>query len=308
VGRGGGPSYQAILAQPKGAVQGRIRLTEQGETISAKYGNAEVGRRNLEVLVSATLAATLQPAQTEQPDERFLEAFGFLSDSAFAAYRSLVYETKGFEDYFWQSTVISEIASLNIGSRPASRSKGRDIENLRAIPWVFSWSQCRIILPSWYGFGSAVNKLLAKYGKEQGMEVLQSMFQNWSVFSTLLANMEMVLAKADMNIAARYAALVEDEDLRYSIFPRIVEEYERSCAHLLAITGQQALLDRNPTLRRVIGSRLPYLASLNHVQVEMLRRYREKNRDGSCEKANERIRKAVHTSINGIAALLRNSG
>ncbi|MDR2577307.1 MAG: phosphoenolpyruvate carboxylase [Chitinispirillales bacterium] len=308
VGRGGGPSYQAILAQPKGAVQGQIRLTEQGEVIAAKYGNAEVGRRNLEVIVAATLAATLQPAQAEQPDERFLKALGELSDSAFAAYRGLVYETEGFEDYFWQTTVISEIASLNIGSRPASRTKGRDIENLRAIPWVFSWSQCRVMLPGWYGFGSAVDELLAKHGRDQGVALLQSMFQNWSVFSTLLSNMEMVLAKADMNIAARYAALVEDKELRDSIFPRIVAEYERARKHLLAITGQEALLDRNPTLRRVIASRVPYLDPLNHVQVEMLRRYRDRARDGGSDKANERIRKAVHISINGIAAVLRNSG
>jgi len=308
VGRGGGPSYQAILAQPKGAVQGKIRLTEQGEVIAAKYGNAEVGRRNLEVIVAATLAATLDLTQSEQTDERFLTTFGELSDSAFSAYRNLVYETKGFEDYFWQSTVISEIALLNVGSRPASRTQGRDIENLRAIPWVFSWSQCRVMLPGWYGFGSAVENLLKTHGEAEGMKLLQSMFQNWSVFSTLLSNMEMVLAKADMSIAARYADLVEDKALRDSIFPRIVAEYERSKKYLLAITGQQALLDRNPTLRRVISSRVPYLDPLNHVQVEMLRRYREQTRDGSPESANERTRRGVHISINGIAAVLRNSG
>jgi phosphoenolpyruvate carboxylase len=308
VGRGGGPSYQAIMAQPKGAVQGQMRLTEQGEVIAAKYGNAEVGRLNLEVIVAATLSASLQPEQAEQLDPRFMEAYKELSDSAFAIYRSLVYETKGFEDYFWQSTVISEITSLNIGSRPASRSKDRDIENLRAIPWSFSWSQCRVMLPGWYGFGSAVDELLAKHGREQGMALLQLMSKNWPVFSTLLSNMEMVLAKADMKIGARYAALVEDEQLRNSIFPRIAEEYERSCMHLLAITEQNALLDRNPTLRRVIDSRIPHLDPLNHVQVEMLRRFREKARDGSPKDVNERIRKAVHISINGIAAVLRNSG
>ena len=308
VGRGGGPSYQAILAQPKGAVQGQIRLTEQGEVIAAKYGNTEVGRRNLEVIVAATLAATAAPSQAEPPDKQFLEAFGELSDAALIAYRSLVYETKGFEDYFWQSTVISEIASLNIGSRPASRTKGRDIENLRAIPWVFSWSQCRVMLPGWYGFGTAVEAFLAKHGQEQGMALLQSMFQNWSVFSTLLSNMDMVLAKADMGIAAHYAALVEDEAVRDSIFPHIVAEYERSCKYLLAITGQQALLDRNAVLRRVIVNRLPYLDPLNHVQVEMLRRYRDQIRDGSSEEVCERVRRGLHISINGIAAVLRNSG
>jgi phosphoenolpyruvate carboxylase len=308
VGRGGGPSYQAILAQPRGAVGGQLRLTEQGEVIAAKYGNAEVGRRNLEVIVAATLAATADPAQAEPPDASFLEIFGELSDAAFAAYRSLVYETKGFEDYFWQSTVISEIASLNIGSRPASRTKGRDIENLRAIPWVFSWSQCRVMLPGWYGFGTAAETFLEKHGQDQGLALLQSMFRSWSVFSTLLSNMDMVLAKADMDIAARYAALVEDVALRDSIFPRIVAEYERSRGHLLAITGQQALLDRNPVLRRVIVNRFPYLDPLNHVQVEMLRRYRDRIRGSSPEEASLRIRRGVHISINGIASVLRNSG
>ena len=308
VGRGGGPSYQAILAQPKGAVQGQIRLTEQGEVIAAKYGNPEVGRRNLEVIVAAALAATAAPSQAEPPDKQFLEAFGELSDAALIAYRSLVYETEGFEEYFWQSTVISEIAALNIGSRPASRTKGRDIENLRAIPWVFSWSQCRVMLPGWYGFGTAVEAFLTKHGQEQGMALLQSMFQNWSVFSTLLSNMDMVLAKADMGIAANYAALVEDEAVRDSIFPHIVAEYERSCKYLLAITGQQALLERNAVLRRVIVNRLPYLDPLNHVQVEMLRRYRDQTRDGCSEEVCERVRRGLHISINGIAAILRNSG
>ena len=307
VGRGGGPSYQAILAQPKGAVQGQLRLTEQGEVIAAKYGNPEVGRLNLEVIVAATLAATAESSQVEPPDN-FLEAWGELSDAAFAAYRNLVYETKGFEDYFWQSTVISQIPSLNIGSRPSSRSNSRSIEDLRAIPWVFSWSQCRVMLPGWYGFGTAVEAFLAKHGQAQGMAVLQSMSKDWSIFSTLLSNMDMVLAKADMTVAERYASLVEDETLRDSIFPRIKAEYERSRAHLLAITGQQALLDRNAVLRRVIANRLAYLDPLNYVQVEMLRRYRDQTRNGGSEAECDCIRRGIHISINGIAAVLRNSG
>lgn len=304
VGRGGGPSYQAILAQPRGAVQGQIRLTEQGEVIAAKYGHAEVGRRNLEVMVSATLVATAEPGVAEPPDPRFAEAFGALSDAAFSAYRGLVYETPGFEDYFWASTVITEIAALNLGSRPASRAKGRSIEDLRAIPWVFSWAQCRIMLPGWYGFGSAVARFLEEKGAERGMGLLQSMFQDWPVFSTLLMNMDMVMAKADMGIAARYAALVEDVPLRERIFSRIKAEYELTKAHLLTITGQTALLDCNPLLRRSIINRFPYLDPLNHVQVEMLRRYRAAQ-DGE---VSERIRHGVHISINGIAAALRNSG
>jgi phosphoenolpyruvate carboxylase len=304
VGRGGGPSYQAILAQPKDAVQGQIRLTEQGEVIAAKYGNAEVGRKNLEVIIAATLVATAQPSQAEPSDGRFLETFAELSDYAFAAYRGLVYETKGFADYFRQSTVVSEIASLNIGSRPASRSKSQGIEDLRAIPWVFSWSQCRVMLPGWYGFGSAVEEFLNKHGKAKGIELLQSMNAGWSVFSTMLSNMEMVLAKANMEIAANYASLVEDEELRNSIFPRIVKEYERCRKYLLAITGEKKLLERNTALARVINNRLPHLDPLNHVQVEMLRRYRK----ATTETARERIRRGVHISINAIAAVLRNSG
>jgi phosphoenolpyruvate carboxylase len=307
VGRGGGPSYQAILAQPRGAVQGQIRLTEQGEVIAAKYGNPEVGRRNLEVIVAATLVATAEPAIAEPLAPDFTEAMAELSDAAYAAYRNLVYETPGFEDYFWQSTVITEIASLNLGSRPASRSKGRSIEDLRAIPWVFSWAQCRVMLPGWYGFGTAVDAVIAKRG-EAGLALLQSMFRDWPVFSTLLLNMDMVLAKADMGIAARYAALVADEALRERIFPRIKAEYERTRAHLLTITGQKALLDQNPLLRRSIVNRFPYLDPLNHVQVEMLRRYRDQTAQGKELDENDPVRRGVHISINGIAAALRNSG
>jgi phosphoenolpyruvate carboxylase len=306
VGRGGGPSFQAILAQPKGAVEGQIRLTEQGEVIAAKYGNPEVGRRNLEVLVSATLVATAEPAISEPLAPEFMEALTELSDAAYAAYRNLVYETPGFETYFWESTVITEIASLNLGSRPASRAKGRSIEDLRAIPWVFSWAQCRVMLPGWYGFGAAVEAFSARHA--DGLTLLQSMYRQWPVFSTLLSNMDMVLAKADMRIAERYAGLVKDEALRMRIFPRIKAEYERTRAHLLAITGQQALLDQNPVLRRSITNRFPYLDPLNHVQVEMLRRYREQIALGSAEDVSERVRRGVHISINGIASALRNSG
>jgi phosphoenolpyruvate carboxylase len=304
VGRGGGPSYRAILAQPKGSVQGQIRLTEQGEVIAAKYSNVEVGRRNLEAIVAAALAATAKTEAADPPEGRFLVALDELSDLALDAYRNLVYETEGFEDYFWQTTVISEISSLNIGSRPASRSKGRSIKDLRAIPWVFSWSQCRVMLPGWYGFGSAVDTYLARHGHEDGMNLLQAMFKNCQAFFTMVSNMEMVLAKADMDIAAHYATLVEDRKLCDSIFPRIVEEYRRSCAYLLKITEQNTLLEHNPVLRQVIDNRLPHLDPLNYVQVEMLRRYR------GCtgETADEHMRKSIHISINAIASVLRNSG
>ena len=300
VGRGGGPSYQAILAQPGGAVQGQIRLTEQGEVIGAKYGNPEVGRRNLEVLVAATLQATLRADTAPAPRAEFMDAMQALSDHALRAYRSLVYETPGFEAYFWASTVITEIAALNIGSRPASRKKSTAIEDLRAIPWVFSWAQCRLMLPGWYGFGSAVKAFLAER-PEDGLALLQEMAQSWSFFSTVLSNMDMVLAKSDLAIASRYAALVKDDALREAIFPRICAEHATTVEALLRITGQAELLDANPLLKRSIRNRFPYLDPLNHVQVELLHRHRNGAED-------ERIRQGIHISINGIAAGLRNSG
>ena len=300
VGRGGGPSYQAILAQPGGAVQGQIRLTEQGEVISAKYGNPEVGRRNLEVLAAATLEASLFADAEPAPRPEYLAAMDELSAAAFKAYRALVYETEGFEQYFWESTVIAEIAHLNIGSRPASRKKTTAIEDLRAIPWVFSWAQCRLMLPGWFGFGSAVKQYLATHG-EAGRERLQAMAREWGFFSSLLSNMDMVLAKSDIAIASRYAGLVRDVKLREAIFGRIRAEHEASVAALLEITGQHELLDANPLLKRSIRNRFPYLDPLNHVQVELLHRHREGSEDA-------RIKGGIHMSINGIAAGLRNSG
>ncbi|MFZ6722764.1 phosphoenolpyruvate carboxylase [Undibacterium sp. Ji49W] len=300
VGRGGGPSYQAILAQPAGAVQGQIRLTEQGEVITAKYGNPEVGRRNLEVLAAATMEASLLAYTETAPKPEFLSTMEELSDHAFKAYRNLVYETEGFEQYFWESTVISEIAGLNIGSRPASRKKSTAIEDLRAIPWVFSWSQCRLMLPGWFGFGSAVQSYLSAH-PDTGMQTLQAMFREWSFFSTVLSNMEMVLAKSDIGIASRYAQLVKDDSLRNRIFPRIQAEHEATIDILKAISGQDELLAANPLLARSIRNRFPYLSPLNHVQVELLERYRNGDED-------ERVRRGIHLSINGIAAGLRNSG
>ena len=300
VGRGGGPSYQAILAQPAGAVQGRIRITEQGEVIASKYANPELGRRNLEILAAATLEATLLPHEHDDPRPDFLAAMEELSDHAFKAYRDLVYETPEFERYFWESTVISEIAALNIGSRPASRKKTTAIEDLRAIPWVFSWAQCRLMLPGWYGFGAAVAAFKAARG-ETGMKLLVEMNREWGFFRTLLSNMDMVLAKTDIAIAERYAQLVKDAALRDAIFPRLKAEWRAAIDALLAITGQAELLDGNPLLKRSIRNRFPYLDPLNHLQIELLRRYR----GGETE---ERLQRGIHLTINGVAAGLRNSG
>jgi phosphoenolpyruvate carboxylase len=300
VGRGGGPSYQAILAQPSGVVQGQIRITEQGEVIAAKYSHAEVGQRNLEILAAASLEATLLQPDHAAPREEYFATMEELSNHAYRVYRNLIYETAGFERYFWESTVIGEIANLNIGSRPASRKNSTRIEDLRAIPWVFGWSQCRLMLPGWYGFGTAIKAWLAARPRD-GMRILREMYREWPFFQTLLSNMDMVLAKSNIAIASRYAELVEDTELREAIFPRLRAEWQSTIEVLLAITGQQALLDQNPLLARSIKNRFPYLDPLNHVQIELLKRHRSGGTD-------ERVVQAIHLTINGIAAGLRNSG
>jgi phosphoenolpyruvate carboxylase len=300
VGRGGGPSYDAIIAQPGGAVNGQIRITEQGEIISSKYSNAEVGRNNLEILAAATLEASLLHPRQSAPRKQYLTAMDELSALAFRAYRGLVYETDGFADYFWGSTVITEIATLNIGSRPASRKKTREIEDLRAIPWVFSWAQCRLMLPGWYGFGSAVETWIAEH-PEQGMPFLQELYREWPFFRMLLSNMDMVLAKSSIAIASRYAELVPDVKLRESIFGRIRHEWHASIETLLDIMGHERLLQGNPLLDRSIRNRFPYLDPLNHVQVELLKEHRAQNPD-------EQVLRGVQLTINGISAGLRNSG
>ncbi len=300
VGRGGGPSYDAIIAQPGGAVNGQIRITEQGEIISSKYSNAEVGRSNLEILAAATLEASLLQPQQSAPRVEYLKAMDELSALAFRAYRGLVYETEGFVDYFWGSTVINEIATLNIGSRPASRKKTREIEDLRAIPWVFSWAQCRLMLPGWYGFGSAVETWISEH-PEQGMPFLQEVYREWPFFRMLLSNMDMVLAKSSIAIASRYAELVPDVALREKIFGRIRQEWHASIETLLDIMGHERLLQGNPLLERSIRNRFPYMDPLNHVQVELLKAHRADNPD-------EQVLRGIQLTINGVSAGLRNSG
>jgi phosphoenolpyruvate carboxylase len=300
VGRGGGPSYQAILAQPAGTVRGQIRLTEQGEVIGSKYANPDIGRRNLETLVAATLEATLLPPAKPVPT-KYLDAAAELSQASMDAYRALVYETPGFTDYFFSATPIREIAELNIGSRPASRKATQRIEDLRAIPWGFSWGQCRLTLPGWYGFGSAVAQMQARLGEDAALKLLQQMHKKWPFFSTLLSNLDMVLAKGDLRIAARYAELVEDARLRRRIFGALRTEREHAVAALALITGETGRLQGNPALARSIEHRLPYLDPLNHLQVELLRRHRG-------GEADPRVAEGIQLSINAVATALRNSG
>ncbi|MDZ7921746.1 phosphoenolpyruvate carboxylase [Rhodoferax sp.] len=303
VGRGGGPSYQAILAQPPGTVRGQIRLTEQGEVIGSKYANPEIGRRNLETLVAATLEATLlQP--TKSATKAFLEAAAELSQNSMSAYRALVYETPGFTEYFFSSTPIREIAELNIGSRPASRKASQKIEDLRAIPWGFSWGQCRLTLPGWFGFGSAVQKFISSgtaAEQKERLALLQKMYKQWPFFGTLLSNMDMVMAKSDLALASRYSELVGDARLRKKIFSAIEAEWHATAQALATITGEKNRLANNAALQRSIRHRFPYIDPLHHLQVELVRRYRE-------GKADERVQRGIHISINGIAAGLRNTG
>ncbi len=302
VGRGGGPSYQAILAQPPGTVRGQIRLTEQGEVIASKYANPEIGRRNLETLVAATLEATLlQP--TKPATKAFLEAAAQLSQSSMGAYRALVYETPGFTDYFFNSTPIREIAELNIGSRPASRKPSQKIEDLRAIPWGFSWGQCRLTLPGWYGFGSAVDAFVKAPGEDPKarLALLQRMYRQWPFFRTLLSNMDMVMAKSDLALASRYSELVTDARLRRKVFGAIEAEWQRTAEALTRISGEKQRLAGNTALARSIRHRFPYIDPLHHLQVELVRRWRS-------GQGNERVQTGIHISINGIAAGLRNTG
>jgi phosphoenolpyruvate carboxylase len=300
VGRGGGPSYDAILAQPPGAVSGSLRLTEQGEVIAAKYAEPRIAQRNLESLVAATLEATLLDVEglgdAAGPAYQVLDELATLAQRAYA---ELVHETPGFVDYFMASTPVSEIGALNIGSRPTSRKQTTSISDLRAIPWVLAWSQSRVMLPGWYGTGSAFEQWISEgVGR---LEVLQGLYRRWPFFRTVLSNMAQVLAKSDMGLAARYAELVADETLRHRVFDMLVAEHERTIRMHGLITGQDDLLADNPALARSVFNRFPYLEPLNHLQVELLRRYRSGDHD-------ELVQRGILLTMNGLASALRNSG
>jgi phosphoenolpyruvate carboxylase len=299
VGRGGGPTYDAILAQPPGTVNGQIRLTEQGEVIAAKYANPQIGRAQLELIVAATLEATLLSDRQEPPEE-FLATASTLSTDAMAAYRDLVYETPGFVDYYFGSTPISEIASLNIGSRPASRKPSRRIEDLRAIPWSFSWGQARVALPGWYGFGSAIARLLEQ-DRDDRLRLLRRMNREWPFFRVLLSNIDMILSKTDLSIARHYAELAPDQAVAKEIFGRIEAEYGLALKALEAITGAGERLADNPALARSLKLRVPYITPLSYLQIELIRRWRSGRIDDD-------IRQGILMSINGVAAGLRNTG
>jgi phosphoenolpyruvate carboxylase len=276
-------------------VRGRIRITEQGEIIAAKYGTKESAAANLEAISAATLLASLErPSLSERDRARFSAAMKTLSEDAYEAYRSLVYDTPGFTDFFREMTPLREISELNIGSRPASRSKSTRIEDLRAIPWVFSWAQARVMLPGWYGVGQALSRFADS-------SLLREMHEAWPFFRATVDNLEMVLSKSDMRLAARYATLVQDRALADTIFGRIGAAWTDAHDGLLAVTRQTRLLERHPALEVSIRLRLPYIEPLNLLQVEMLKRHRAGEKDA-------RLREGIHLSINAIATALRNSG
>lgn len=318
VGRGGGPSFDAILAQPPGTVNGQIRLTEQGEVIQVKYKDAGVGRQHLENFVSATLLASLTPETSASKSEdehmaRYGHIMQALSSRAEAAYRELVFNTPGFTDYFFAATPILEIAGLNIGSRPASRKAGRSIGDLRAIPWGFSWAQCRLMITGWYGVGTALADYIdhglpnASDTAEQRLAHLQDMTRHWPFFKALLSNMEQVLAKTDLDIGRHYAGLVADTRLRTQVFERMANEYRLTCDQFRNVCGHD-LLEHDPVLKEALSERFAYIDPLNYLQVELLKRHRQHGRRsgrGGLESSSQR---AIHMTINGIAAGLRNSG
>jgi len=303
VGRGGGPSYDAILAQPPGAVNGSLRITEQGEMIAAKYAEPRIAHRNLETLLAATLEATL--LDMEGLGESAEDAYAVLDDLAARAqdaYAELVHRTPGFVDYFKASTPVSEIGALNIGSRPTSRKPTTSISDLRAIPWVLAWSQSRVMLPGWYGTGTAFEQYVGDGpDSEERLETLRGLYRRWPFFRTVLSNMAQVLAKSDLGLAARYAELVDDEELRDRVFDKIVEEHQRTIRMHELITGQDDLLSDNPALARSVFNRFPYLEPLNHLQVELLRRYRSGDED-------ELVQRGILLTMSGLATALRNSG
>ena len=299
VGRGGGPTNVAILAQPAGTVGGRIKLTEQGEVISARYSTIPIAHRELELVTGAVLVSTVGALPTPSPARltAFSEAMTTMAERSAIVYRDLVYDTPDFMPFFQGATPIEEISRHQLGSRPARRGSSDDIEDLRAIPWVFSWTQSRMLLPGWYGLGTALSAGRDAYG----IELLREMDSTWPFFNALLGNAEMALAKADRAIAQRYAALVEPVDLRLRIWTTIEAEWALAEKMLLDVTGQNHLLAREPVLHRSIQRRNPYVDPLSFIQIELLNRLRA---DGT---SDERLRTAL-LAINGIASGLKNTG
>jgi phosphoenolpyruvate carboxylase len=302
-GRGGGPSYQAIMAQPPGTLDGRIRITEQGEVISFKYSMRGLARRNLDTVLAAVLeSSATADRSSDQPDSRWVAAMEELSDKAQKSYRALVYEDEGFLDFFSGASPIGEISMLNMGSRPARRVQDAEVESLRAIPWVFAWTQNRFLLPSWYGAGSALGDYASKDG---GLDTLREMYERWPFFRTLTDFMQMTLAKSDLRIAETYTSLVDDPETRERLWRRIFDEHATCVGALLKITGQENLLDDSPVLQRSIRLRNPYVDPLSYVQVNLLRRLRNLPEDSP---EREPTLNTLLLTISGISSGMLNTG
>jgi len=299
IARGGGPANRAIRAQPAGSINGRFRLTEQGETIASRYSNPELAHRHLEQIVHAVLVAS-SPVKTQADIPGAWRAgMDKMSTAAFKAYRSLVYETPAFIDFWQSATPLDEIKRLHIGSRPAARTQSSEVSKIRAIPWVFSWMQSRFNLPGWFGLGTALASI-------KDSALLQDMYRGWAFFKSMLDNSEMSLLKADIDIATLYVDLVPDKAMATTIFGLIKTEYDRTREAVLSISGHQNLLDEEPITQHAVQLRNPYVDPLNYIQVEMLRRLRALP-DPEGREAQS-LREVIRLTINGIAAGLRNTG
>jgi len=304
IARGGGPAAQAILAQPIGVLDGRIRITEQGEVLSSRYQDPELARRHLEQVTYGALLAIYQAEHPVPIPAEWIDAMEVIAERGFAAYRALVYEDPDFLTFWAQATPIAEISQMKVGSRPAYRRQTRTVHDLRAIPWVFSWMQSRFVLPGWYGLGTALWATLDE--GDDARELLSRMYRGWPFFRTTLDNAQQSLAKADLEIARLYATLVEDATIRERIFARIEAEFQRTCDAILTIAGQAGVLDNEPVLQKSIRLRNPYVDPLNYIQVEMIRRLRARQRQH--DEADALLRRTIELTINGVSAGLRNTG
>jgi phosphoenolpyruvate carboxylase len=300
VGRGGGPTHSAILAQPVGDFTGHIRITEQGEVLNWKYSDPLLAEWNLEIMIAASLGALVRPTTGSSADEaEWIEPMEELSRAAFAHYRSRIAESLDVLTYFEQATPVNEMDLARIGSRPARRSESRKLEDLRAIPWVFGWMQSRHAVPAWFGVGHALEQYAARGAQQE--QQLREMTEKFPLFADMIGNVELAMAKADFSIARLYASLVESASLRESVYDMLRDEFHRARRMILLLTGQKELLDRNPVLSRSIKLRNPYVDPLSLIQVELLRRKR--NGDPSPE-----LDYAIGATMNGIAAGLHNTG
>lgn len=308
VGRGGGPSHEAILAQPPGTVASRIKITEQGEVVSSKYSLPEIAQRSLELTTAAVIAASLPRREAPAQLPRWQEAMEQISATAYATYRGIVAGTEGFYDYFVEATPVEELQHLRIGSRPAKRKQGsKSLDDLRAIPWVFGWTQSRHLLPGWLGVGSTLTEFI-QASPRRNLELLREMYRQWTFFHSVISNIEMTLAKADFQIARHYAESVADRKLGQRIFQLLEEEYQRTRGVILQITGEKNLLDKSPVLQRSITVRNPYVDPMSYLQVELLGRKRAETVEKLPAGEREKLLYAILLTINGIAAGMRNTG